>query len=308
MTTLIKPLSFKGIDFGVLPILLFFVCIGLVAVVSAAAWGCVVVFGSAADKAVTLAVAANLPVPAPAQQIVADAAISSLSRVPFFISAVLVAVAASTCGAVAVCAGTFIHFLQLFNAYKDYLKLIVRDDEGDDEARALEERKKTTLSSLNLQFTLLLLWAYSALLHLPSLLAWQRGLPDSPQLSPDPSLVPAVLLVLSMAATWGDRAPRPNVRGYAKLAQGIQFLCILIAMYGSVSLYRSPFFASAACVALAIHQLMASKMSSEEVAQREEEKHSREARQRARDSAASVANSTQTSSGEWANREEKAIN
>ncbi len=68
----------EGVDFGVLPIILFFVCIGLVTVISAAAWACVVVFGRAVNKAATRSIAAAVPA---AGEMVADAAFSGLSKV-----------------------------------------------------------------------------------------------------------------------------------------------------------------------------------------------------------------------------------
>jgi hypothetical protein len=45
-------LTEAGLDFGVLPIVLFFVGIGTVTIVAFAAWACVLVFGNAANQVV----------------------------------------------------------------------------------------------------------------------------------------------------------------------------------------------------------------------------------------------------------------
>ncbi len=76
-TDLVK-LQEEGIDFGILHIVLFFVSIGLVATVAAAAWGCVAAFGRAAHKIAAGFFAAS---GVPAGEMVADAALTGLSRV-----------------------------------------------------------------------------------------------------------------------------------------------------------------------------------------------------------------------------------
>lgn len=71
-------------------------------------------------------------------------------QVPFVLSAFLIALASATCGAVALCLGTFFHFLQLFNMYKDYLKLLIKDIPAENRTRH-EEKKKRELGALNFQ-------------------------------------------------------------------------------------------------------------------------------------------------------------
>ncbi len=61
--------------------MLFFVSIGLVTVLSTAAWFCVVIFGRAAHKATSRLFAAQVPGPVAAGEVVADAALSGLSKV-----------------------------------------------------------------------------------------------------------------------------------------------------------------------------------------------------------------------------------
>ena len=279
----------EGVDFGVLPILLFFVSIGLVTVVAFAAWACVAVFGRAAHKVAVGFFAARVPaVPVAAGEMVAEAALSGLSKVPIFLSAFLIALAASTCGTVALCLGTFVHLVQVFGLYKDYLKLLLKDGGSDEEAKKrLEERKQRAMDSLHFQFTIALLWTLTAVANAPSLMAWARNLqwavdhapPSSSgggrlsfsvsRLDPDPSLAVTVAMASAMVATWGDRAPRARAAFTNRLAQALQFCCILIVLYGSVSLYRLNYFLAAAFAVLGLHQLLAREMTKEEVDERE---------------------------------------
>ncbi len=253
-----------GIDFAVLPIVLFFVCIGLVGIIAAAAWACVVAFGSAANKAAVRFVAsyANLQ-----NELFAEAALSGVSKFPFILSGVLLAVSVATCGDVGLCLGTFCNFIHLFDLYKDYAHCILRElsgIEGEDRREKTAKAKAALLDSLHFQFTLSLLWAFAAVLNAPSLLAWSRIAITGAQLSPDPSLVPAVFLSVSLAATWGAGRPDPERAGYGKLALGLQFLAVMVVTYGSISMYRVNYFLSAAFVVVAGHQLIASKRPSKE--------------------------------------------
>ncbi len=90
----------------------------------------------------------------------------------------------------------------------------------------------------------------------------------STRLDPDPSLILSVVMAASLAVTWGDRAPRPNARHHGVLSQALQFCCILIVLYGSVSLYRLNYFLAVAFVAITLHQLLAGEMSPEELEER----------------------------------------
>ena len=125
------------------------------------------------------------------------------------------------------------------------------------------------------QFTISLLWALTAASNAPSLMAWSRDAEFAARtasslsrLDPDPSLVPAVALSASLAATWGDRAPRPRARGHDRLSMVLQACCILVVLYGSISLYRLNFILASAFVAVAIHQLLAGDLTEEELEER----------------------------------------
>lgn len=241
-----QRLTDSGLDFGVLPIALFFVSIGLVSIVAMAAWVCVLMFGNLANKAVI-----QFFGPVSPHEIVTEMAVSGLTKMPFIVSGVLIALASATCGSLALCLGTFLHFVHLFKMYEDYLQNLLRTSMGLNGA-------EPNLSQINFQFTLGLLWALMSVLNLPALLAWSRILPLQTHLSPDPSLLPAVMLCGSLAVLWGEKAPR-NIQFYNQLSGLVQFLAILIVVFGSISIYRVNYFVSAVFVALSLHQLLAPK-------------------------------------------------
>ena len=55
-------------------------------------------------------------------EIVADVAVSSLSKFPSILSCLLIALSAATCGSLALCAGCFCYFLKLFKMYQVNIK------------------------------------------------------------------------------------------------------------------------------------------------------------------------------------------
>ena len=240
----------SGVDFAVLPILLFFVCIGLVGIVSVAAWGCVLVFGNAANAAATRFVAGYAGVQS---ELIVDVALAGLGKFPFVLSGILMGVSAATCGDVGLCLGTFCNFLHLFDLYKDYLKELLK------EATLPGDRKKTKealLNAVHFQFSLSLLWALTTVLNAPSLLAWSRSLPLAP-LSPDPSFLPSLFLAGSLAVTWGGAGrPNPVLCGYGRLSLAIQFLAVMVVTYGAVSMYRVNYFLCATFALVAAQQLV----------------------------------------------------
>ena len=243
----------SGVDFAVLPILLFFVCIGLVGIVGVAAWACVVVFGNAANKAATTFVAGYVGVQS---ELLVDVALGGLNKFPFVISGILMAVSAATCGDVGLCLGTFCNFLHLFDMYKDYLQELLKEAAGDMFPGDRKKTKEALLNAVHFQFSLSLLWALTTVLNAPSLLAWSRSLPLG-QLSPDPSLLPSLFLAGSLAVTWGGAGrPNPVLCGYGPLSFAIQFLAVMVVTYGSVSMYRVNYFLCVTFALIAVQQLV----------------------------------------------------
>ena len=116
---------------------------------------------------------------------------------------------------------------------------------------------KKDLSSVNFQFSVALLWTFVSILNMPSLMAWMRNMPFTTNLHPDSSILPAVILSATLAVTWDERSPRKGLGHYDKLSYVLQFFCMMIALFASVSMYRVNYFICGAFIAVSIHQLVA---------------------------------------------------
>ena len=277
----------SGIDFAVLPIVLFFACIGLVGIVGVAAWACVNVFGYFAQQFATTFIAGYTGI---RSELLVDVAVSGLNKFPFLISGVLIAVSVATCGDVGLCLGTFCNFLHLFDLYKDYLQvrklrmshwcfstlaielllalqeLLKEVTLGDTVPGDRKKTKEALLNSIHFQFSLSLLWALTAVLNAPSLLAWSRSLPLG-QLSPDPSLLPSVFMAGSLTVTWGAGRPIPELCGYGRLSFGLQFVAVMVVTYGSVSMFRVNYFLCAAFALISVQQLVSRRRATKKEAE-----------------------------------------
>ena len=126
----ISILQSRNLDFGLLPIMMFFLAIAVVLILCCLAWGAVVMFGSLVHKAVVRAAGGVAPT-----EVVADVAVSTLQRFPTvslnkvvrqvcplfpfsqILAVLLVAVASATCGSLALCLGCLAFFLRLFKMY-----------------------------------------------------------------------------------------------------------------------------------------------------------------------------------------------
>ncbi len=240
MDTLCLFLLLQGIDFGVLPILIFFIAIGVVNIISFFAWSTVVSLGS-----IVCYIVPSRFIPPPPAEADHGGNYYTLSKLPFLFPAALAALAASTCGALVICIGTFAHILRLVF---DYARLKKADENGATRLR----------NSINFQLTLALVWAFSAVLNLPSLLGWTRnlGFAGGSPLSPDPSLLSGLVLTASAGVTWGGANPRERASRYGALAYAVQAMCVMTVLFGSVNLYRVNYFVSASLVLVCLHQLL----------------------------------------------------
>jgi len=158
----------SGSDFSLLPIILFFVAMGLTFVVAAAAWISVLAFGNSANSIIMKFFAGAVPAAA-ANEMVLDAAVSTVEKFPFILSFFLIMLGGSCCGTLALCAGTFCHFVHLFNMYKDLIKNkvlgLVQQVVGNDDL----------FGRIHFQFTLAIMWVLMTLLNAPALMAWTQN-------------------------------------------------------------------------------------------------------------------------------------
>ena len=245
-------LAESGTDFSLLPIVLFFVAIGLTFVIAAAAWACILTFGNSANAIIMKFVGGTTPVTA-ATGTALDAAVTTVKKCPFILSFLLIMIGGSCCGSLALCAGTFCHFVHLFNMYKDFIKnkiiRAVQADNSDDDDH---------MGKIHFQFSLAILWVLTTILNTPALMAWTQNVKAGMfHLESDPSQMTALMLCLTLPFLWGDSRPDLKKDKYNLLSNVIQFLSILTLLYGSIVVYRVNFFVCAVFVACALHQLLA---------------------------------------------------
>ena len=237
----------RGIDFGVLPIMMFFMSMGLVFLLTCAAWGMIIAGGSLANAAIMRWVTRASP-----HELVAEVAVSSLNKFPTILASLLIALACATCGSLALCLGCFCYFLKLFKLYQEYLEGLVKRAVG-----LREEDDKSVLLGVHFQFSLALLWAMNTVLHVPSLIAWSQNVKLGLSLDTDPSLGPAIAMLASLAVLWQhDGQPRVERKYYAMVAIILQGAAISIAAFAMVSLYRLTYIISGVFVVVALHQAL----------------------------------------------------
>jgi len=252
----------RGLDFGVLPIMLFFISIGLVFIISCAANAMIILCGSLAHRAVMRWATRMSP-----HEIVADVAVSSLSKFPSILSCLLIALSAATCGSLALCAGCFCYFLKLFKMYQDYLEGLVKRAVG-----LRDEDDPAILLGVNYQFTLALLWLMNTLLHFPTLITWTQNMTLGAVLTSDPSFAPAVVSSLTLAVIWqNDGQPRVEKKYFAVVAVLLQAAAVIIASFCMINLYRLTYVITAVFVIVAAHQMLSPVREPEHVDDDEEE-------------------------------------
>ena len=255
----------RGIDFGVLPIMMFFMSMGLVFLLTCAAWGMIIAGGSVANAAIMRWATRVTP-----HELVAEVAVTSLNKFPTILASLLIALACATCGSLALCLGCFCYFLKLFKLYQEYLEGLVKRAVG-----LREEDDKSVLLGVHFQFSLALLWILNTVLHIPSLITWSQNVKLGLSLDTDPSLGPAVAMLASLAVLWqNDGHPRVERKYFAIVAVILQGAAICIAAFAMVSLYRLTYIISAVFVVVALHQALSPEREVKEEEEEEEEKPS----------------------------------
>ena len=254
ITTDIQLLAERGVDFGMLPIMMYFISICLVLVLTFAALTTVIIFGNTMQKFVTRFIQSRIPVPASGMvtEVVADSVLSGLTRFPIVLAGILILLGTSTCGTLALCLGTLFHFLKLFKMYKKYCEWLVKKSMGmlgDDQPKTFE------LDQLHFHLALGLLWTMTTVLNIPSLLAWSHDLSFAWPLAFDHSYLISVIYCANIPVLWSETYPNKFKTNYSRLSFGLQFCSILIVLLGLVSLYRLNYILCCAMMMLGAHQV-----------------------------------------------------
>ena len=238
----------RGQDFGVLPIMMFFISIGLMFFLICAGWGLIVLCGSLANKALTTWAGRFSP-----HEVVTDLAVSSLAKFPAILATLLVGLGWATCGSLGLCLGCFCYFLKLFSMYREYLEGLVKRAVG-----IRQEDDPSVLLGVSFQFSLALLWLMNTVLSLPVLMTWSQNLSlGAPPLPSDPSLPHLLIMAPCLAVLWQNEArPRVERKYFSVVAIILHGLALAIATFAMVSLYRIPFIITACFLVIALHQLL----------------------------------------------------
>ena len=191
-----------------------------------------------------------------AEDIIVDATINTVSKFPKILSAILIFIGLSTCGALSLCLGTLFQFLKLFKMYKSYTEWLIKKSLGFEKNA---KKKQEDFDKMYFHLSLGLLWALISVLNLPSLLAWSHNvsLGIFQPLSPDHSFLASVIYSLSISFIWQNDKPNKFRTHYHWVSMSYQIASILTVLFGLVSLYRINYIVSAVMVCLIGHQVYA---------------------------------------------------
>ena len=271
-----QMLNERGIDFGVLPIMMYFISIGFVLILTLSAYMKIIIYGNVMQKFVTKFINSQIPVTGVVTEVVTDSVISGLTKFPIILSFLLIILGTSTCGTLSLCLGTLFQFLKLFKMYKKYLDWLLKKSIGiEDQISTFE------FDQFNFQLSLGLLWTLTTVLNVPSLLAWSHDLSFTAwPLTLDHSYLTSVIFCLSIPVLWSESCPNKFKTRYSRLSYGLQFCSILIVLFGIISLYRINYILSCAMIMLGAHQITSSidptKSFFEEIQDNEDKKEKQE--------------------------------
>ncbi|KAG7178025.1 GPI inositol-deacylase-like, partial [Homarus americanus] len=216
-------MSNNGEDLPVLPILLFLGTLPLTLALGAAAWGLILLSGNAAHSFVVRILGHSLG----GTDIVADLAVSGLSRVPMLV----------------------------FKLYEDYIEKIVLglipgvSGDGSTTDRAL--------SRVHFHLTLMMLVFLVTVINIPTLIIWSRLIRNNLQLSEDPTLMVTVAILVTLCFLWQKKLPQAKRKYYKELSYIIHSIAVIALLFGSVHIYRVSYLVVGALALVAFHQIVA---------------------------------------------------
>nr|XP_027238269.1 GPI inositol-deacylase-like [Penaeus vannamei]XP_027238270.1 GPI inositol-deacylase-like [Penaeus vannamei]XP_027238271.1 GPI inositol-deacylase-like [Penaeus vannamei] len=254
----------SGQQLAVLPILFFLGTLPLSLALGGLAWGFILFFGNSAHFVVTKVLGRSLG----GGDMIADLAVSGLSRVPVLLGVALISLAYSTCGTLALCLAGFFYFIKVFKLYEDFIeKIVVGLIPGTTENRSKTDK---ALSQLNFHMTLMMIIFLVSALNAPAFIVWGKLLSHNLQLVQDPSLYVAVTVLIGLCFLWQKKVPQCDKRFYKQLGYLVHSLAVLTLLYGSVNLYRVSYILSAAIILVVIHQLVAPRKPPQRESQEDE--------------------------------------
>ena len=247
-------LNETGTDFGVLPIMMYFISIGFVMVLTMASFLTVIMFGNVISKFTKKIFGADNTI----EEIATDTVLNSVGKFPKVLSFLLLVIGTSTCGSLALCLGTLCQFLKLFKMYKSYLEWLVKKTLGMNPKQKLSKTGED-FDRIYFHLTIGLLWALTTVLNLPALLAWSHNISLGifQPLTSDHSYIVAVIYSLSISFIWYDDQPNKFKLYYHYVSTFCQFSSVMTVLFGILSMYRINYILTLVMIALTTHQLFA---------------------------------------------------
>uniref|UniRef100_A0A2M4BCA0 GPI inositol-deacylase n=1 Tax=Anopheles marajoara TaxID=58244 RepID=A0A2M4BCA0_9DIPT len=260
-------------------IVIHLVATGLLLVTTLALWGSIAFCANFAHKIILRLIA--LPIP-----IMSSTFLSCIHRFPLAMAVLLIAIALTACGGVSMLCAAAVYFVLLSKAYEDYLENFVfhtarriavrlfgaiagERREADNERRRRRKRRTAAnetgdeLMVINFHLPLFFLVLVLAVLNVPSVITWAKNYHHANTLQPDPSLVPALVVLVCLAVLWQLNTPR-NVRGYEVLAALLVIMAFVAVLYCQVYVYRLNYAVVIVFVAITLHQIIAPKRTANE--------------------------------------------
>ncbi|KAF4523660.1 hypothetical protein B566_EDAN006030 [Ephemera danica] len=243
----------QGLDVMILPVLLYLVASFTAYVLAIAIWVAVVVWGTTANKIFVRFISRSIF----GGIHVSEWILSAFSKIPTAMAVLLVSLAYATCGAISLAVGLCFYFLLVVKIYQEYLEEQLTFQLRRLTGREMSSTQNPSLSTLHFHSSGLLLWAVIAGLQSPCAIAWAHSFPYSPQLNPDPSFGPALILCIWAPVLWQKSIPRSYLTFHRELDIGLFALAAMCLMFAPMSLYRLGPFVIGALSLVCLQQMLA---------------------------------------------------
>ncbi|XP_053646137.1 GPI inositol-deacylase [Cherax quadricarinatus] len=248
----------NGEELAILPILLFLGTLPLSLATGAATWGLVLLSGNAAHTFVLKVLGHSLG----GRDVIADLAVSGLSRVPIVVGVALISLAYSSCGTLALLLAGIFYFIKVFKLYEDYIERILLGlIPGTSGGESSTDR---ALSRVHFNMTIMMLVFVVVILNMPTLIIWSRLVSNNLPLTEDPTLSVTVTLLVTLCFLWQKKLPKTDRKYYKVVSWVIHFMACITLLFGSIHIYRVPYFVTGALVLLAVHQTLAPRASNDD--------------------------------------------
>uniref|UniRef100_A0A182WFP3 GPI inositol-deacylase n=1 Tax=Anopheles minimus TaxID=112268 RepID=A0A182WFP3_9DIPT len=267
----------------VVSILIHLASLGVLVIATLGLWGAIAFCANFAHKIILRLIA--LPIP-----VMSSTFLSCIHKFPLAIAVLLIAIALTACGGVSLLCAAAVYFVLLSKAYEDYLENFVfhtarkiasrlfgaREQSERDGKRGRRRRRPANetgdeLMVINFHLPLFFLVIMLGLLNVPSVITWAKNYHYANTLQPDPSLVPALIVLVCLAVLWQLNTPR-NVYGYELLAALLVIVAFVSVLYCQVHVYRLNYSIGLVFLAITVHQIIAPKRRDVEMVDVAEEK------------------------------------